>query len=171
MRLFFAIDVPNQHKLAIHQWREAVYGSGFQGVATRNLHITLLFLGDVPMQKVEGLIEQANDIEFQPFEIKIDHHGFFSKANIQWLGVAPCNRLLQLHKQCRKLSRRQHLAIASEGFIPHISIHRQCETPPAAPPSPLKFSFEVTQFHLYQSLRTNSGVHYQPIASFPHAQR
>jgi 2'-5' RNA ligase len=92
MRLFVAVDLDEKIREKISKVCERV--SSFQGikpVEKENLHITLMFLGEVNEARVEKIREMLSSIEFDPFKIGFRGIGFFPKkgaARVVWVGIS-----------------------------------------------------------------------------------
>lgn len=166
MRLFFAIDLPHDQKLAIHKWRDIAYGPSIEAIPIDNFHITLAFLGEVKPPQLESLIHHAEELEIPPFEVSLDHVGFFVKPKINWLGVQHSDAIQTLAKQCKAISNKHRLASDKNTYTPHVSLHRDCEHPPALPLIEPGFNFTASHFGLYQSNPRERSVRYQCIQRF-----
>src|SRR5205085_3329961 len=108
-RLFIAIELPAEVRRHI---KEYVYTlrHGYPDVRaswTRedNMHLTLKFLGDTPIDKVESLnhaLQRATN-QISRFEIVIHRTGSFpshGKPNVLWIGIDdPSGNLRKLHEQ------------------------------------------------------------------------
>src|SRR3954466_13038553 len=95
-RLFIAVELPDdiRQKIAAHieQLRTALPEVRASWVREENLHLTLKFLGDTPVERVEAvanaLTKAAN--ETAAFEIRIGGCGAFpprGKPSVLWIGI------------------------------------------------------------------------------------
>lgn len=164
MRLFFAIDIPKQQKIAIHNWREKAFGQR-AAIPSVNFHLTLLFLGQATNRDCENLIAAANQVTFSPLTLITSGVGYFSKPKVSWLGVNLTESLQALHSECRHIAKQHHLNNDKNSFTPHISLYRHEKEPPA-PLFDQQFEFTATSFGLFESQSTPSGVRYHCIESF-----
>ncbi len=91
MRLFVAIDLEDKIRDSIYRVAEKLSNvSGLKLVEKENLHITLMFLGEVNEAKVDLIKEKLSEVKAMPFEVKFKGIGFFpSSGNIRiiWVGV------------------------------------------------------------------------------------
>ncbi|MBL7118670.1 RNA 2',3'-cyclic phosphodiesterase, partial [Candidatus Bathyarchaeota archaeon] len=65
-------------------------GSNIRTVSTRNLHITLSFLGEVPKVTIDRVTAELNQIDFVPFDISLRGIGAFPnirRINVVWVGI------------------------------------------------------------------------------------
>ncbi|MEG3008948.1 MAG: 2'-5' RNA ligase family protein, partial [Pseudomonas sp.] len=61
-RLFFALDCPPAQRKAIAQWRAELGLRTGKSVPADNFHLTLLFLGAVPLAQIGGVCEAAGKV-------------------------------------------------------------------------------------------------------------
>lgn len=91
MRLFVAVDLDEKIRDSIYKVAERLSKlSGLKLVEKENLHITLMFLGEVSEAKVDLIKEKLSEIKFDPFEISFKGIGFFPpKGNprVVWIGI------------------------------------------------------------------------------------
>lgn len=95
MRMFVAIDLPNNTKEAIAQLQNKLKASSAEvnWVEPKNIHLTLKFLGEIDksvLPKITSVIE-AVAAKTTQFPAKISSCGAFPKLNfpkIIWLGIA-----------------------------------------------------------------------------------
>ncbi|MCS7121017.1 MAG: RNA 2',3'-cyclic phosphodiesterase [Archaeoglobaceae archaeon] len=91
MRLFIAVDMSEQIKDRLSTiLSEMSKIGGVKVVEKENLHVTLLFLGEVPEFKVEQIKKELSQIDFKSFEMKIKGLGAFPSKNnprVVWAGI------------------------------------------------------------------------------------
>ncbi|MFT5674587.1 MAG: 2'-5' RNA ligase [Paraglaciecola sp.] len=163
MRAFFAIDPPAQIKLAIESWREKALPTFLKMVPPANFHITLAFLGQVNDVQLESLIQQSEVLTLTPgFPLSLDNLGYWPKPKALWLGSHQiAKQHIQLTDLLTKISLRSAVVMQKKEYIPHLTLVRKCaENPPAALIEPT-FSFDVEEFHLFESVSTTNGVIYK----------
>ena len=106
-RLFLALwpDAHVRRQLnSILQNTDSLLLSSGSPVKVDNLHMTLLFLGDVSHADAQNLITSLDNVSFYPFTLAIDRWGHFSKPGILWLGTAEVpSELNHLYKQLKTL--------------------------------------------------------------------
>ncbi len=131
LRVFIAIDIPDHTVLDnLSKARDLLLESkaDLKPVATENLHITLRFIGEVPLTMVNRICDELYKIKFEPFKIKIKGIGVFPNINrprVIWAGVVEgVEHLRQLHDQVEKILRKMGIPPEREKFIPHITLAR-----------------------------------------------
>jgi 2'-5' RNA ligase len=133
-RLFVAIELPAsvRHEVRQHidRLRDAVPTARASWAREENLHLTLKFLGDTPLPKVEGLSAAiqlaANAVP--PFELIVEGCGAFStrgKPHVLWIGINDSSKRLNdfyqaLENECAKLGFPRE----QRPFHPHLTIAR-----------------------------------------------
>ena len=124
-----------------------------------NLHITLCFVGSVSDAELARL-EQADFADLPaPFELVIDHAGWWSPGGIAWVGpsrVPPA--LTRLHGA---IARGAGITVpAHESFRPHVTLARRAARPPLSPPAP-GCRWMVRDFRLVVSEHARAGSRYR----------
>ncbi len=76
-RLFFALDCPPAQRKAIAQWRSELGLRAGKPVPADNFHLTLLFLGAVPLAQINEVCEAAGKVS-TPEETVEDFAGSFA---------------------------------------------------------------------------------------------
>ncbi len=91
MRLFVAVDMSEELRERLNELCELVGKfKGVKPVEKENIHITLMFLGEVPDRRVEIVKEKLRDIKAEPFKLHLKGLGFFPSAGqvrVIWVGV------------------------------------------------------------------------------------
>jgi 2'-5' RNA ligase len=91
MRLFVAVDMDekireNLSPLLVQLSRL----KGLKAVERENLHITLMFLGEVPEAKLKDIQSALSQVEFEPFKITlkgIDRFPNRGDPRVLWVGI------------------------------------------------------------------------------------
>jgi len=91
MRLFVAVDMSDELRERLNELCQLVGKfKGVKPVEKENIHITLMFLGEVPDRRVELVKEKLRDVRVEPFRLHIRGIGFFPSAGqmrVIWAGV------------------------------------------------------------------------------------
>lgn len=168
MRCFFGLELEPNDKLAIDRWRSVSLPPLDNPVSADNLHITLAFLGQVEVARIEALAEAASKVRASEFSLLVDQLGYWPKPKTLWIGPTLVSPALEdLAGKLGQLASRFGLPRDSRPYIPHISLFRkQSDNPPAAlmPPA---FELEFRRFCLFESLSTKTGVRYRVLECWP----
>ena len=133
-RLFIAIELPpsvrQRLKSHIDHLRHAVPEARASWVREENLHLTLKFLGDTRLTKVEGFSQatQRAASRVGPFEMIIGSCGAFptnGKPRVLWIGIEdPSGQLALLHQALEDECAQAGFAREQRPFHPHLTIAR-----------------------------------------------
>lgn len=174
-RLFVAIDLPEEIKLAIGSLHCPLPGAKW--VAGEQIHLTLRFVGDVDDKLLKMIVASLSGIVAAPFSLAIQGVGCFPPKRdpkVLWVGVGGSSALLGLQSAIEKAFVRIGLEAEGRPFFPHITIARLKDTPAARAAPFLRqhagfatHSFPVTQFVLYASTLTPQGAIHRQEALFP----
>ena len=134
--------------------------SGGTPVRHENLHMTLLFLGDVSSREAENLKTSLDSISFKPFTVTINQWGHFHKPGILWLGLLEKpDELKVLYKQIKKNVLKHLRGVSNNDFKPHISLLRNAKTLPQVNDFEA-IDWHVNSFVLVESKLFSEGVVY-----------
>ncbi|MDR2456082.1 MAG: RNA 2',3'-cyclic phosphodiesterase [Deltaproteobacteria bacterium] len=126
LRSFLAIDVPKEVSKGL-----AALLPKIKLTAGGQLHLTLRFLGNVPMEKLELLMAEAALIKSPPFPLTVNGLGFFRQASsraVLWAGLAPSPRLFSL-KTAVDAALAKSLGLSPDKrFKPHVTLARVKES-------------------------------------------
>jgi RNA 2',3'-cyclic 3'-phosphodiesterase len=126
-----------------------------------NLHLTVHFLGNIDIERIDCFVQQAKSIKLKPFELHLNKVGYFKRPKVLWLGceVIP-DRLLQLHKDLAISLNNCAYIPESRKYHPHVTVARKINEPVIDHPLEL-IKWSVDDFVLVKSVTHVSGVEYQ----------
>ena len=168
-RLFIALTLPQAVRSVLA--RMAAPLPDVTWTRTEQLHVTLRFLGDVPLETIEPMIARLTTVRVAPFILPLEGVGTFPPnrpPRILWIGVGSGHpRLFQLRQRLDDALLASGLELDVRTFHPHVTLARCTERAAsavtswahahrnyAAPP------FSVDAFDLYASeLRPEGAVH------------
>jgi 2'-5' RNA ligase len=168
-RLFLALTLPEPVRDALLPLPKKV--SGLAWTPPEQWHVTLRFLGDVPADRMETLIQRLGMIRVEPFILPVEGVGTFPPnrpPRVLWVGIGSGHpRLFQLRQRVDDAVLAAGIDADLRSFHPHVTLARCNEDAGAglqqwlhshrdfaAPP------FRVDAFDLYASdLRPSGAVH------------
>lgn len=175
MRCFAALELPSpvlNHLIKVSGPLRDRYD--IRWVARDQLHMTLMFAGELPDENVDALLDVIDEIELPPISLRLDAFGAFppkGMPRVVWAGfggeIEPLTALQQ-----GLAERAEPLGIAPEkrGFTPHVTLGRvqgqfgllalidqMGELSEELNPKP----FSPTALTLYQSILTPRGPVYE----------
>lgn len=126
-----------------------------------NLHMTLLFLGDVYEKDALNLITALDGISFLPFVLTINRWGHFHRPGILWLGATQNPEALnQLFKQIKGCITKYLNGVPIKSFKPHITLLRNSRTLPQVDDFE-QIDWLIDSFVLVESKLKAEGVEYK----------
>jgi 2'-5' RNA ligase len=175
MRLFFALDINEQDKQRIAQWRSQNLSVAFKHVAQHNFHITLAFIGQATTHQKQQLMAAATQYAKlfsaeTPITLQLDYLGLFVKPKVLFLGVTTIPNKIELLAE--KLSAKA-LALGlfqeQRAYKAHVSLYRKANFKPEML-AEIKLPISINSFSLYESVSadaTTNGVNYLPLHTWP----
>lgn len=134
MRLFIAIQLNEDIKDELAKIISRLKASSIKGNFTHrdNLHITLVFLGEVEASRLDLIQQTMNEIKSAPFSLSLRDLGSFNRrgGNLYWIGIAPSPLLEKIHQQLEEKLTRVGFTLEKRPFKPHLTIGRQVITRP-----------------------------------------
>lgn len=175
MRLFIAVDVDDPIREKIKPvLSELSRINGVKAVEPENLHITLLFLGEVNESRVSKIEEKLSEVEFEPFKILFEGVGAFPNVNsprVVWVGVKESGELTGLanniYEKLKKLGFRR-----DKEFKAHLTVGRVKRKNPEVSEVIKRHAsenfgeMEIRSFRLKQSILTPKGPIYKDLRVF-----
>ncbi len=166
-RLFFALWPDDAVRAALDSAGKALTGKRVRRVPATNLHLTLAFAGSVTATVAACLERSATAIRLAPFELSIDHAGYWPRPRILWLGpthIPP--GLWALAGALRNTLAGCGVEPEARGFLAHITLARKYSAPAPDPEIP-GVTWPVSHFCLVESVSAESGSIYRPLRCWP----
>ena len=133
-RLFIAIELPATLRRRVQdhidQLKKALPDARASWTREENLHLTLKFLGDTPVNRVEALSQAAARAAAQvsPFEVIIGGCGAFptrGQPRVLWIGIEdPTGAQNKLYRALEDECARAGFPREARPFHPHLTIAR-----------------------------------------------
>jgi 2'-5' RNA ligase len=159
-RLFVALWPTPPVRDAIAGVADALPDATGRFVPPVNYHLTLAFLGAVPVTAREPLLGAIRAVTLAPFELRLAELGHWPRSRVVWLGPAECPAPLRslVERLAAALAGLGHAAPA-EPFRPHVTLVRRArERPPTAAFEPV--NWPVDGFVLVRSDTRPTGPVY-----------
>ncbi len=169
-RFFFAAFLPENLQKKLGNVHAHLKGQ-WKTVPSDQLHITLLFLGNISQRTLAELdnIARSTAQSVSPFMAHMHGTGFFPNEGSPrvWFAKAKGEGFFEL---ARLLRERIALELTNEDeldFKPHITLARK--KGPAARPAPIVFNedWNVTEFSLVRSELSRAGPSYTVLGRYP----
>jgi 2'-5' RNA ligase len=166
-RLFFALWPESRARADLNAAAHAVSIPEGRRVTAENLHITLLFLGQVAEKTVPALIEVGGRIRGTPFCLELTESGWWPRPKVVWLAPATVpTALVELAAELREQVSLLGLKLEQRAYRPHLTIARKVPRKPAASTG-LCVPWMIAGFALIQSVTAAAGVRYEVLRQWP----
>lgn len=180
VRLFFAIELPAEVQSSLGRLCPPGSGGAYRWVDPGLLHVTLVFLGEQPrdrLPRLETIARMAAGAS-QPATLRIGQAGSFGghgAPRVLWVGLGgETASLLALQGRLDGALRQDGFLLEQRVYRPHITLARRrtAATPSAGPPpwpprqiEPLAFAMDALV--LFESRLSPKGPSYTPVFRVP----
>jgi 2'-5' RNA ligase len=165
-RLFFALwpDAAAREALA-DLARDTASRYGGRAVPAANLHLTLVFLGEVDPARIGALRRAADGPAGPGFPFLLDRIGGFRRAGVVWAGChQPPPALLALQSGLERRIREAGFSPDDRAFAPHLTLARRVRDP--VEPGDMKaVAWRANAFALVETARGEGA--YRTLAEWP----
>jgi RNA 2',3'-cyclic 3'-phosphodiesterase len=163
-RVFFALWPDDGVRDALYREAQSLHRDcGGRVTHRENVHLTLVFVGDVAVERLAELKVVAGTVRGSPFELVLDQFGYWRHNRIVWAS------LLSVPEALRELvgsleSRLQHAGFEFDQrpYAPHLTLLRDARAPGVA--ARLHLDWAVRDFVLVESARDDEGPAYRVVA-------
>lgn len=163
-RLFFALWPSDRQREELRDTISAA-ASAVEGrtVYRGDWHVTLVYIGAFPEERLPELQRVAANVEVRPFRIRFDRLDFWARPKIACLtAVAVAPELQALVEALEAGVRPLGIEPENRTYRPHITITRHAR---AFTPEPLArpVTLEWSGFELVESVSAGRGATYRPL--------
>jgi 2'-5' RNA ligase len=163
-RLFFALWPSDAVKGEFARWGDALNQSCGGRVARReNIHLTLVFLGDVALDRLEELKSLACKLKISPFGLSFVGTREVRKKRLVW--TAPLETpapLIELVSRLEQALKESGFVFDARPYSPHLTLIRKTRRSPE-PYALSPVDWQVRDFVLVRSQLGSSGSNYEVI--------
>ncbi|HMB98319.1 MAG TPA: RNA 2',3'-cyclic phosphodiesterase [Balneolaceae bacterium] len=172
-RLFVAIDLPRGLKKSLVSISSGL--EQFRPVPEKQLHITLLFLGDTDESEIPDIIEKLSGISADAYSVYTNGPGAFpsmKNPRVLWIGLKDHGNIQYLQEQISNRLDSYNQDSAEKKYIPHITVARSRKRGSKADEflnrakeyTPREFF--VDSFQLYESRLSGRGAEHRVLKTF-----
>lgn len=160
-RLFFALwPGVGQQKAWAQVAREWLPPGMSRLVVAENLHLTLLFAGEVTLEQRQCLEQMADAVRGEPFSLHFDCGGYWRRPQVVWWGCSELPAALSTLAQALQAGAKQcGIAVDERPYTPHLTLARKVRKPPV-PIRPDVADWRVDHFVLARTHATPQGAIY-----------
>jgi RNA 2',3'-cyclic 3'-phosphodiesterase len=180
VRLFVALEIPAdvRGRLAALMDNLRTLAPHFKWVRAQNLHLTLKFLGEIDLAKLEAIRAALAGLRSMPeFELRYRGFGFFpneKRPRVFWAGIDAGPELAKLATAIDGQAAKLGVPQEDRAFSAHLTLAR---LDGQILPVPFRDAFSkyaqeefgttrVMQFHLMESKLKSTGAEYTTLQSF-----
>jgi 2'-5' RNA ligase len=162
LRTFFALwpSAKARDELAL---RAAAVAKACSGRPPRpdTLHLTLVFIGATPRERVASLQGLMDGIRLPRFALRLDQCGWWRHNGIAWAGThAVPEALIALQQALSRGAEKLGFSLDVRPFVPHLTLARDAGRGPPAAVMPA-LDWDVGSFVLVESELAPAGPHYR----------
>lgn len=150
-RLFFALWPEEPIRAEIVARRERLGAVSRRKVPDHNLHLTLVFLGDQPADRVAEIEVAAAAIDCKPFVCVLDRFGWFPGARVLWLGGEAPDAMRILYAGLFEAMTGLGIRLDRRPLRPHVTLFRKVARR-AELPRPEPLTWMVERYELIESV-------------------
>lgn len=165
-RLFFALTCPAEQRSAISQWRRQLQRRSGRPVAAENFHLTLAFLGAVPVSQIAAICAAVDLLQAKgnALTVFLDALDVWPRSNalVLWPQDPP-PALGQLVYALEQALLPFGLLLASREFRAHLTLSREYKGSAPEAMTPPEFVLKADHFVLYESHKGR----YRELARWP----
>jgi len=159
-RLFFALWPSNETRKQIIRINQSIKSSDLKKVKQENLHVTLVFLGNVDTESEILLRQCVKDVSAQPFVLDFDQLNYWRKPRILCLLTHQVHsQLLILVDTLKHKVEQCGIKTDERPYKPHITLARKARK--LVEVDTLSIKWPAQEFCLVESCSTPEGVHYK----------
>ena len=167
-RVFFAVWPPTEAQQALGDLAERLKSEcGGRALPARNIHLTLVFLGEVARERLPRLEVLAAKVTVPRFELRVDRVGYWRHNRVVWAGVE-CGAA-----ELGALAARLEQALAGDDFgfdqrahVPHVTLLRNARRAPTAP-AMRPIAWPVTGYAVVESVPIEHARLYRVLRNSP----
>jgi 2'-5' RNA ligase len=162
--VFFALWPDDGVRDALHREAQMLHRNcGGRVMRRENVHLTLVFVGNVAVGRLDELKAAAGTISGSSFELVLDRLGYWRHNRIVW--ASPLTVPEALRELVGSLESRLQQAgfeFDQRPYAPHITLLRDARAPGV--PAPLHLDWPVGDFVLVESAHSAQGPAYRVVA-------
>ena len=168
-RVFFALWPDDAERAAMTAWQSPLQQvCGGRAMAAEKLHNTLVFLGDVQLERLEALQLAAQEVSTERFHVVFDTAKYWGRNHIVYASpreIPP--KLSTLVSSLEKILLCHHFKFDQRGYKPHITLLRHAKWNDNPLPEMPSVVWGKQDFALVHSVSGEQGVGYEVLARFP----
>jgi 2'-5' RNA ligase len=169
MRLFIGLPISAELASALTRHAQKLSLIKPRWTTPENIHVTLVFLGEVAEQKLPFIKHELDELHVAPITIRLTSLNTFQRAGVLIAEIDPTPPLLHLQTQIAASMARCGFPPEDRPYHPHLTLARfhgslRLTNTQRTLPASLQRAFRADTVNLYRSNLSSSGSHYQILA-------
>lgn len=166
-RLFFALMPAAAEQQALMRAVSEALPQNQRWTALMNLHVTLVFLGDIDAERRQCVEQVADHIRLPAFELSLEQLGYWPRRHMLWaMPTTMPEALRALVTDLQQGLTACQFEPEARAFRAHVTLSRHWTKVPPISRFPA-VTWPVRQFALVESVALADGVRYQAIRFWP----
>lgn len=169
VRVFFALWPGEEERAALAAWQPPLQKlCGGRLTPADKLHNTLVFLGDIELERLEALQLAAQEASGGAFQLVFDIARYWGHNHIAYAapGSVPPN-LERLFGNLQQRLLHHHFKFDRRSYKPHVTLLRHAHWSDTPLPEVSPVVWRMREFALVQSVSEGQGTRYEVLARFP----
>ncbi len=165
-RLFFALWPSAEVRDEIAALNQQLRVEGVRKLRPSNLHMTLLYLGNIDAAMQQKIISKVTQIACAPFSFQLDGMDFWKTPKVICLTVTQQPKpLLDLAHQLRGICQHYPIHLHDRPYQGHVTLMRKAKQAYALDFTPIQW--QAKSFVLVESISTEQGIRYEILRRWP----
>jgi 2'-5' RNA ligase len=173
MRLFIGLPIPAELANALTQHARAITLPKARWTPSENIHLTLVFLGEVAEQKLSAIKLELDELKTAPVPLRLIRLNTFPRGGVLFAEVDPTAGLVHLQEQIASRMARCGFPAEDRPYRPHITVARfheprldrlRLSNSERTLSALLQRGFSADTINLYRSNLTAKSPHYEILA-------
>ena len=164
-RLFFALWPDDKTAAYLSDVAKKLHHQcGGRFIPQQNIHLTLIFLGNIDAPRVAVLKQLASRLSVNTFSLQLNKLGYWRNNGIAWCGTEKIpSSLTSLVNQLQDLLKAEGFAFEQRDYVPHITLLRDARCDGAKPFPTIDLEWTIQDLVLVESTLSNQGSVYKSI--------
>ncbi len=167
-RVFFALWPDTAERGALAAWQPPLHRlCGGRSMRADTLHVTLVFVGNMALQRMEALKLAAQEVTGTAFRLELEVASYWGHNHIVYAApIAIPQPLSALVRELEKNLARHRFHFDQRPYQPHATLLRNAQWRDAPLPPLQPVAWQAKEFVLLQSVQGERGIRYEVLARF-----
>jgi len=165
-RLFFALWPSAEVRQKIAKLNQQVSLDGVRKLKPNNLHMTLLYLGNIDAVMQNEIVLKVAGLKCAPFSFQLDAMQYWRTPKVICLTVSQQPKpLLDLANQLLEICKQYPIHLHDRPYQGHVTLMRKAKQAYSLNYAPIQW--QANEFVLVESISTTDGIRYDILMRWP----